>query len=473
MLKRYDSILTALFYFLDILLSGAALWAADWLRHSLSFGRPIQADTVYLDGSVYLAMALIWASVFRLSSFYISKRTIRLLKELAAVGAATFLSCLTLAAWLFFFDYDDFSRLLLFYFVILDLGVLLNFHLLVRLFLRLIRARGYNLKKMLIIGAGETGTKVAQALVERPWTGFGIAGFLDDAPEKQGQIWAGVAPVLGKLEQARKVVEEKEIDEVVIALPSMAHHSLANVVLDLQDQPVNIRVVPDLFSIATIYPQIEDLWGVPLVGVRQPVLSGFDAALKRMVDLLGAIVGLLIFAPLMLLAAILIKLDSPGPVLFVQKRIGENGRAFKMYKFRTMVANAEELLKELVAVDKLAEPVFKLENDPRVTKLGRILRRTSIDELPQLVNVLRGEMSLVGPRPEEAGMVKHYSTWHRKRLAVKPGITGPMQINGRGDLSLEERVRLELDYIRNYSLWKDLKILLRTVPMVIKGSGSY
>ncbi len=241
----------------------------------------------------------------------------------------------------------------------------------------------------------------------------------------------------------------------------------------MQDQPVNIRVVPDLFSIATIYPQIEDLWGVPLVGVRQPVLSGFDAALKRMVDLLGAIVGLLIFAPLMLLAAILIKLDSPGPVLFVQKRIGENGRAFKMYKFRTMVANAEELLKELVAVDKLAEPVFKLENDPRVTKLGRILRRTSIDELPQLVNVLRGEMSLVGPRPEEAGMVKHYNAWHRKRLAVKPGITGPMQINGRGDLSLEERVRLELDYIRNYSLWKDLKILLRTVPMVIKGSGSY
>ncbi len=144
-----------------------------------------------------------------------------------------------------------------------------------------------------------------------------------------------------------------------------------------------------------------------------------------------------------------------------------------MYKFRTMVVNAEELLDKLISVDDLTEPVFKLKNDPRVTRIGSILRRTSIDELPQLFNVLKGEMSLVGPRPEEVRMVKRYNSWHRKRLAVKPGITGPMQINGRGDLSLEERVRLELDYIRNYSLWKDLKILLKTVPVVIRGVGSY
>ena len=473
MLKRYNSMLMALFFFLDIFLTGTALWTADWLRHHLTLGKPIPASTVYLDESVYLAMALIWGIAFRFFSFYTSRRTIHLLDELVTVGAATLLSCMTLATWLFFFDYDDFSRLLLFYFGVLDLCALLNFHLLLRLFLRFIRARGYNLKKMLIIGAGEVGGKMARALVERPWTGFGIVGFLDDAPEKQGKIWAGIAPVLGRLGQAKKVVEEQGIDEVVIALPPTAHHRLVNVVQALQDQPVNIRVVPDLFAVATVRAQVEDLWGIPLIGIRQPVLSGLDAALKRAVDLLGSAVGLVIFAPVMLITAILIKLDSEGPVLFTQERVGENGRIFLMYKFRTMVVNAEELLDKLIAVDDLTEPVFKLKNDPRVTRIGSILRRTSIDELPQLFNVLKGEMSLVGPRPEEVRMVKRYNSWHRKRLAVKPGITGPMQINGRGDLSLEERVRLELDYIRNYSLWKDLKILLKTVPVVIRGVGSY
>jgi FlaA1/EpsC-like NDP-sugar epimerase len=353
MLKRYNSMLMALFYSLDILLSGAALWTADWLRHSLPWGKPIAASTVYLDRSVYLAMALIWGIVFRLLSFYTSRRTMRLLRELATVGAATLLSCMTLATWLFLFDYDDFSRLLLFYFGVLDLGILLNFHLMLRLFLRHIRARGYNLKKMLIIGAGETGMRVARALVERPWTGFGIVGFLDDASEKQGKMWARVAPVLGPLEKARTIVEQQGVDEVVIALPSSAYHRLADVVRTLQDQPVNIRVVPDLFSVTTVRPRIEDLWGIPLIGIRQPVLSGLDAAMKRAVDLIGSAVGLAAFGPVMLLTAVLIKLDSRGPVLFAQERVGENGRIFKMYKFRTMVANAEELLDGLVAVEEL------------------------------------------------------------------------------------------------------------------------
>jgi exopolysaccharide biosynthesis polyprenyl glycosylphosphotransferase len=202
-------------------------------------------------------------------------------------------------------------------------------------------------------------------------------------------------------------------------------------------------------------------------------LRGRAAAVKRAMDIVGAVIGLPLSLPLMAVAAVVIKLDSPGPILFEQMRAGQHGKVFKIYKLRTMVANAEELLEDLIDLDELEEPMFKLKDDPRVTRVGGFLRRWSIDELPQLYNVLKGEMSLVGPRPEEARLVERYSQWHRLRLQAKPGITGPVQINGRGDLPLEMRVQLEVEYIDNYSVWKDLVILLKTVPVVVLGNGSY
>jgi lipopolysaccharide/colanic/teichoic acid biosynthesis glycosyltransferase len=175
----------------------------------------------------------------------------------------------------------------------------------------------------------------------------------------------------------------------------------------------------------------------------------------------------------MALAAVAIKIDSQGAVLFTQKRAGKDGRPFVIYKFRTMVEGAEELLEQLIELDALDEPMYKLKHDPRLTRVGRFLRRWSIDELPQLFNVLRGEMSLVGPRPEETRIVTRYSEWHRQRLTVRPGITGPMQVNGRGNLPFEERARLEIDYIQNYALWRDVVILVKTIPAVILGTGAY
>ncbi len=195
--------------------------------------------------------------------------------------------------------------------------------------------------------------------------------------------------------------------------------------------------------------------------------------LKRLIDVIGALGGLIVSAPLMLLIAIAIKLDSPGPVLFVQMRAWRDGKPFRMYKFRSMVADAEARLNEVIAQNRLPLPVFKIPADPRVTRVGKILRRFSLDELPQFVNVLNGEMSLVGPRPEEMRIVALYSDWHRRRLAVKPGITGPMQTYGRGALTLDERVRLELAYIENYSLWKDFYFLLKTIPAVLGGRGAF
>jgi lipopolysaccharide/colanic/teichoic acid biosynthesis glycosyltransferase/glycosyltransferase involved in cell wall biosynthesis len=206
---------------------------------------------------------------------------------------------------------------------------------------------------------------------------------------------------------------------------------------------------------------------------HRPPIGGLDQAIKRTMDVTGSLTGLLIAAPVLAALAVAIKLDSPGPTLFVQERIGQDGRPFRMLKLRTMVDGAEKVLPELVNLDLLPSPAFKLRDDPRITRLGRFLRRTSLDELPQFWNVLRGDMSLVGPRPEETRVVRLYSDWHRQRLAVKPGLTGPMQVNGRGDLDLDERVRLELDYIQGYSLWRDIVILARTIATVISGRGAY
>lgn len=206
---------------------------------------------------------------------------------------------------------------------------------------------------------------------------------------------------------------------------------------------------------------------------ERPVLSARHRLLKRLVDVVGASVGLVVVTPLCLAIAVAIKLDSSGPVFYIQERVGVNGRTFRLIKFRTMAQGSDERLYELVDFDSLEEPVFKLKNDPRVTGIGRFLRRTSIDELPQFFNVLRGDMSLVGPRPEEVRLVRLYNDRQRRRLAVKPGMTGPMQVNGRGDLTLAQRLELEIDYIEHYSMRRDIAILLRTLPVVLHGNGAY
>ena len=207
-------------------------------------------------------------------------------------------------------------------------------------------------------------------------------------------------------------------------------------------------------------------------GARQPVIPGWKRLIKRGIDIAGALCGLAMSIPLVAIAALAIKLDSPGPVFFWQVRVGENGRTFRIAKLRTMVADAEEQLPALVDLQRLEEPAFKLPQDPRVTRVGRILRRTSLDEAPQFYNVLRGDMRLVGPRPEEERVVQLYHDHHRRRLAVKPGLTGPMQVSGRGDLSFADRLQLELDYIEHYSLWRDFAILARTLPAIIHGNGA-
>jgi len=255
----------------------------------------------------------------------------------------------------------------------------------------------------------------------------------------------------------------------------LAQERARHVILVLQELPVNVRIVPDVFDLVFIRASVEEFAGIPLIGLREPAIEGPDRVVKRLFDLIVGGLALILFSPLMLVATLAVRFGSPGPILFRQQRIGEGGRPFQMLKFRTMHMGAETEELQLARQTDQGPPAFvKQPNDPRMTRVGHILRRFSIDELPQLFNVLKGDMSLVGPRPELPWLVERYEPWHRKRFAVPQGMTGWWQVNGRSDRAdYTLRVEDDLYYIRNWSVWLDLRILWMTVGAVLRGKGAY
>jgi exopolysaccharide biosynthesis polyprenyl glycosylphosphotransferase len=253
----------------------------------------------------------------------------------------------------------------------------------------------------------------------------------------------------------------------------MYHRKILSIVHQCERHDVRARIVPDLFQLSLSRVDVDDLGGVPLLGLRESRSGGWLWWIKRGLDLAVALVGLVILSPLFLLIAALIKLDSPGPVVFSQTRIGKGGKPFTCYKFRTMRVGAEEEKEVLSDLNEAQGPLFKIRNDPRMTWMGRFLRRTSLDELPQLVNILKGEMSLVGPRPPVPEEVSQYMEWHKKRLETWPGLTGLWQVSGRSNLTFDEMCLLDIYYIENWSPALDTKIFLQTIPTIIFGNGAY
>ena len=281
------------------------------------------------------------------------------------------------------------------------------------------------------------------------------------------------APLLGTIQSAPSLVKQNAVDEVIFALPMRDHRAIESLVVALEDQPVRVRVVPDFLDLAMSRATIEDFNGLPLVGLRDSAIDDFDRVVKRVFDLVISTFTLLVAWPIMLVIAVAIKFDSPGPAVFVQERIGENGQPFNMFKFRSMVVDAEQLASSVVHEDDEGVLIHKLPDDPRVTRIGQFIRRMSLDELPQLFNVLRGEMSLVGPRPELPSLVEHYETWQRRRFAVPPGMTGWWQVNGRSDRLMHLHTEDDLYYIQNYSPLLDSQILWPTVGVVLRGRGAF
>jgi len=452
-----------LFVLLDLALTQGALWLAQELRFRLPLGMNIEPDTVYLSPLVCIVVALIWLTVLTVTGVYERRKLTEADLGWPRVALSITFALFALASGFYFLKIQDFSRLLFLYFYILDLAALVGWRVMAA---RLMRNRR-TVRRVLVVGGDGLGYFLASQVAS--WPGYELVGTVANDPEPG----PSTLPRLGSLADAAAVVTEYQVDEVLVVPGTMDRDALAELVMDLRGRSARVYIVPDLLEILTSGGTVAGVEGVPLVSVRASEITGLDGPVKRAMDVIGASVGLLLSAPLFPLIALAIRLDSPGPVFFTQERAGKNGTPFKVYKFRTMVVGAEEQLHELVDLDSLPEPVFKIANDPRVTRVGRWLRRTSLDETPQFFNVLRGEMSLVGPRPEEVQLVQRYDSWQRRRLVAKPGMTGVMQISGRGDLPLAERVKLELAYIEHYSLWNDILILLRTIPAVIRGTGSH
>jgi exopolysaccharide biosynthesis polyprenyl glycosylphosphotransferase len=278
--------------------------------------------------------------------------------------------------------------------------------------------------------------------------------------------------VIAELES---VIAREPVDEVFIALPGDKYGPLVEAIVRLcEEQGIIIRVQSEPFKLKIARWQVEELDGIPIVTIQSGPPDGWQLVAKRLIDFLGSAVLLFAIAPVFIIVAMLIKLDSPGPVFFRQERVGLNKRRFRLFKFRTMIEGAEKQQQTLERLNEAEGPVFKIKDDPRITRIGRLLRRYSIDELPQLLNVLKGEMSFVGPRPLPVRDTERIDVqWHKRRLSVKPGVTCLWQVNGRSDVSFDHWVRMDLEYIDNWSLALDLKILLKTIPAVLKGAGAY
>ena len=329
----------------------------------------------------------------------------------------------------------------------------------------------------IIVGAGEVGQLVAKKLRHHPEYGLNLVGFVDDRPRDRPSTLDDLA-LLGGLEQLPEIVRILDIERVIVAFSNDSHEEMLDVIRSLKDLDIQIDLVPRFFEVIGTNVGIHTAEGLPLIGLPALRLSHSSVLLKRAMDLSLSVLGLIVLAPLFAAVAVWIKLDSRGPVFFRQLRMGCGDQTFEILKFRTMTADADERKHEYAALNKHdcedGDPrMFKIPNDPRITRVGEWLRRFSIDELPQLVNVVRGQMSLVGPRPLILEEDEHVVDWRRNRLNLKPGITGLWQVLGRDDIPFEEMVRLDYVYVTTWSMLNDLKLILRTLPAIVRARASY
>jgi exopolysaccharide biosynthesis polyprenyl glycosylphosphotransferase len=471
MLKRSSTNYAVALLFLDLCLTWVALFLASVARRQLPLGAELgRAATAQLPVHVYIIASVLWPVIFVLLSVYDFRYRPSLSEQLERVIVGVSVATLVFAGALYF-SFREVPRLLFAYFFFLDLLLLAGLRFIIPLILGRTRGESQTLR-VLIVGAGKVGQQVARTINRHETSGLKAIGFLDDDTGKQGTNPAGV-PVLGRPNEVSMIVRREAVGQVILALPLRAHRKMVTLVSDLEKLPVDVKVVPDLFDLALHRASIDHLDGIPLIGLRDSALDGFQRMTKRLFDLAIAIPLTILLSPLMLLAAVLIRLDSRGPVLFKQERVGENCEIFSMYKFRSMVADAEARLGDVVWETEDGQILHKHRRDPRVTRVGRVLRRASIDELPQLLNVIKGEMSLVGPRPELPFLVERYEPWQRKRFAIPPGITGWWQIRGRSERPMHLHVDDDLYYIQNHSLLLDLQILWKTISVVLRGRGAY
>jgi len=473
MLRRFSPVLLATQFVTDLILTLLAVKLAEQARIHIVTHFEIRGQYLTIPLHVYALVFGVWALLFLLFGTFESGRRTSMLVDLGHLWFSITLSMLVLASLFYLVGPDPTtaptnlqpqppaapSRLFYVYFYIIDLTLLTLEHVGVFLGLVFLRRRGRHLRRVLLVGAGVQGRHVAIRLKGREDSGLSLVGYLshDDESAIHGLTRLGTPADLPR------VVGDRHIDEVVMALPAHAHTQALRMTDSLRETEVSVRILPDVFEMVAMKARMEDFYGLPLISIREPSINPVQARIKRLFDIVIAGPLLISLSPAMFIIALCIRFDSPGPVLIHQRRVGAAGVPFYMHKFRSMHWEPEGLDKGGV----------KVPNDPRVTRVGKVLRRTSLDELPQLWNVLRGEMSLVGPRPELPAIVDLYEPWQLKRFVVPPGMTGWWQVNGRAERSMHMNTEIDLYYVQNYSILLDIQILLRTLGAVIKGRGAF
>ena len=470
MFRRFSVNFAILSIFLDIIIIIFSFAAAAYIRpflNSLPFIRFIEPG-FYIPIPMYFVLAFVWVGVFALFSVYDGRRNIKVIDELTNLTLGSVLAMIALAG-LLYLTYRDVSRALFIGFVLMAFLLLVLWRLLARSLYLNKRRDATQSRRVLIIGAGKTGISLGNEIQQHPYLGLYLQGYLDD---DSGKILEN-SSILGSVDMARDFSVEHRIHDVVIALPSRSYEKVNLLVSELHDIPVKVWIIPDYFNLALHKATVEEFAGIPMLDLRAPALSDPQRMIKRGFDLITCAVLFIPSVIVMGFISLAIKLEDNGTVLFRQVRVGENGRIFNMYKFRTMVPNAEQLRQIVEEVEGSRNIIHKRADDPRITKAGKFLRRSSLDEIPQIFNIIKGDMSLVGPRPELPYLVKLYKPSQRKRFAVPQGLTGWWQINGRSDKPMHLHTEDDIYYIQNYSLWFDIRILVKTVWVVLRGKGAY
>lgn len=460
----------------DFGLAFVAFFLAYLARYELEVFRPLERGN-FSPFAPYVPYALIfsvWMVLsIRGSGLYRVVRGRPYMDELYAIINGVAMSTVITLALSFFLQPLVFSRLMLVFVAVLTVVILAGARVVQRMLQARLRKKGIGIQRTLIVGAGDVGQAVLRTMLARKELGYVPVGYLDDNPDK-GSVDIGRLRGLGRIDALEDTIKQERVDLVVITLKWSHHDRILKLVQLCQRARVEVRVVPDVFQLNMRQVQVENLDGIPLLGLnRAPSLPGSSRVVKRALDIGIIVLASPLLIPLFLIISALIKLEDGGTVFYSQWRVGENGRLFRMFKFRSMVPDAERLRESLVKENQLDPRHPKLVHDPRVTRIGHVLRRWSLDEIPNLINVVRGHMSLVGPRPPTPDEVALYEPWHMQRLQIMPGITGLWQINGRSDVPFEEMCLLDIYYIENWSIRLDAQILMMTLPRVLLRQGAY
>jgi exopolysaccharide biosynthesis polyprenyl glycosylphosphotransferase len=469
MLRRFSINFAIFSMALDAFFVLCGLKAAELLRPLLD-GIPFLKsipEQIDLPPGIFIIFALIWVGIFSAFAIYDGRKYLRAVDEYAMLTLASLIATGAMAGFLYL-SYRQISRALFLIFVMIVYLLFLAWRGIARLGFHMRRDWPDTPRRVLIVGAGPLGIRIGEQIQKAHIENIQCVGYVDD--EKLDKT---SPDLLGKFQDIRTIVQGTAITDVVIALPYSIYQRMNEVVNLTTDLPVKVWVALGFFDLALYKTDIEDFAGVPMLDLRAPALSEYQRLVKRGFDLFFGTLATLLALPIMALIYLVIWVFNGRPVFFVQKRVGENGRIFEVYKFRTMVKNADQIKIDVERTDADGNLIHKSVDDPRVTGIGRFLRRFSLDEFPQLFNVIRGTMSLVGPRPELPYLVEKYQAWQRKRFAVQPGMTGWWQINGRSERTMHLHTEDDLYYINNYSLWLDIQILIRTIWTVLLGKGAF